>query len=66
MTNTDMDMARYILRESEKIFDLISMLTDEDDLLSRRSLSTMTYMAWTDLIKLRCDLEEMSYERGTV
>lgn len=66
MTNTDMDIARYILREAEKVFDLIEMLKDEDDNLSQISLSTLSYITWTDLIKLRCELEEMSYERGTV
>lgn len=66
MTNTDMDIARYILREAEKVFDLIEMLKDEDDSLSQISLSTMSYITWTDLIKLRCELEEMSYERGMI
>jgi hypothetical protein len=63
MTYTDMDVARYILSESEKIFDLMSMLTDEDDNLSRSTMSTMMNFVWHDLINARCELEEMSYDR---
>jgi len=63
MTYTDMDIARYILSESEKIFDLMSMLTDDDDNLSRSTMSTMMNFVWHDLINARCELEEMSYDR---
>jgi len=63
MTYTDMDVARYILSESEKIFDLMSMLTDDDDNLSRITLSTMMNFVWHDLINARCELEELSYDR---
>ena len=58
-----MDIARYILSESEKIFDLMSMLTDDDDNLSRITLSTMMNFVWHDLINARCELEELSYDR---
>ena len=58
-----MDVARYILSESEKIFDLMSMLTDDDDNLSRITLSTMMNFVWHDLINARCELEELSYDR---
>ena len=63
MSHTDMDLARYMMRESEKIFDLMSTLTDEDDNLSRSTLSTAMNFVWNDLINFRCELEELLFDR---
>jgi len=63
MVHTDMDLARYFIRESEKIFDLMSTLTDEDDNLSRSTLSTAMNFVWNDLVSFRCELEELLFDR---
>lgn len=63
MSHTDMDLARYMMRESEKIFDLMSTLTAEDDNLSRSTLSTAMNFVWNDLINFRCELEELLFDR---
>jgi len=63
MVHTDMDLARYFIRESEKIFDLMSTLTDDDDNLSRSTLSTAMNFVWNDLVSFRCELEELLFDR---
>jgi len=63
MSYSDLDLARFIVRESEKIFDLMSMLTDDDENLSRSTLSTAMNFVWNDLVSFRCELEELSYDR---
>jgi len=63
MSYTNMDIARALIREAEKIFDLISILKDDNDMIPRHFMSSMAYTTWTELIELRCELEEMSYDR---
>jgi len=64
MTYTDMDIARSILKEAERIFDFMSMLVHDDDMLTRTTLSTMAHITWRDMIELRCELEELTFERN--
>ena len=64
MTYTDMEMARMNEREAEKITNLVHMLMCEDENLSRSTLGTAMCFIYNDLVSLRCDLEELVYERA--
>jgi len=64
MTYTDMEMARMNEREAEKISNLVHMLMCEDENLSRSTLGTAMCFIHNDLVSLRCDLEELVYERA--
>ena len=63
MSYTNMDIARALIREAEKIFDLISVLKDDNDMIPRVTVSNMAYATWNEMIELRCELEEMAYDR---
>jgi hypothetical protein len=60
---SDMEVARYIEREAEKVSALVHMLMCEDENLSRSTLGTALSFIWNDIVSIRCDLEELSYER---
>jgi hypothetical protein len=62
-TYSDLEVARYIEREAAKIHDIVHMLKDEDENLSRIASTAMS-LVWNDLVSLRCDLEEIVYERS--
>ena len=64
MTYTDMEMAYKIESESVKITNLVHMLVEEDKNLSRSTLGTAMCFIYNDLVSLRCDLEEIVYERA--
>jgi hypothetical protein len=61
MRYTDMDVARAIIKEAEKIFDLASSLTDDNDMIPSPVTSKRAYSTWTELVELRCQLEELRY-----
>jgi hypothetical protein len=63
MSYSDLDLARFIVRESEKIFDLMGTLIDDDENLSRSTMSTALNFVWNDLVSYRCELEEMLFDR---
>jgi division protein CdvB (Snf7/Vps24/ESCRT-III family) len=63
-TYSDLEVARYIEREAAKIYDIVHVLKDEDENLSRIAPSTTLSLVWNDLVSLRCDLEEIVYERA--
>jgi hypothetical protein len=64
MTYTDMEMAHMNEREAEKISNLVHMLMCDDENLSRSTLGTAMHFIHNDLVSLRCDLEELVYERA--